>query len=35
MLKKYKELPDVGWLYVDSSFDTESRDDIYNGKYYH
>lgn len=34
LLQKYKELPDVGWLYVDSSFDIQSRDDINNGKYY-
>lgn len=34
LLQKYKELPDVGWLYVESSFDIESRDDIHNGRYY-
>ena len=34
LLLKYKELPDVGWLYVENSFDIESIDDICNGKYY-
>ncbi|WP_241608698.1 DUF7716 domain-containing protein [Rosenbergiella epipactidis] len=34
LLQKYKELPDVGWLYVESSFDIESKDDIHNGRYY-
>lgn len=34
LLQKYKELPDVGWLYVDSSFDIESMNDIHNGKYF-
>jgi len=34
LLKKCNELPDVGWLYVEESFDLESRNDIENGKYY-
>ncbi|MBP2198254.1 DUF7716 domain-containing protein [Pantoea cypripedii] len=34
LLKKSNELPDVGWLYVEGSFDLESRNDIENGKYY-
>jgi hypothetical protein len=34
LLKKWSELPDVGWLYVEESFDLESRDDIENRKYY-
>ncbi|QEW33691.1 hypothetical protein D0N50_19260 [Erwinia billingiae] len=34
LLKKYKELPDVGWLYVESSFDNESKKDILNGNYF-
>lgn len=34
LLNKYKELPEVGWLYVEESFDLESKEDIQNGKYY-
>ncbi|MBX9448088.1 DUF7716 domain-containing protein [Dickeya chrysanthemi] len=34
LLKKYKDLPNVGWLYVESSFDLESKDDIKSGTYY-
>lgn len=34
LLAKYKELPDVDWLYVEPSFDVESTNDISNGKYY-
>ncbi|WP_120807103.1 hypothetical protein [Yersinia sp. IP36721] len=34
LLKKYEELPDVGWLYIETTFDFESEADIANGKYY-
>lgn len=34
LLQKYKQLPDVGWLYVKEPFDLESEDDIINGVYY-
>ncbi|MDE1186007.1 MAG: hypothetical protein PW844_05940 [Pantoea sp.] len=34
LLEKCHELPDVGWIYVEASFDLESRDDIKSGKYY-
>lgn len=34
LLKKCNELPDVGWLYVEESFDLESREDIMSAKYY-
>ncbi|ERK17782.1 hypothetical protein L579_2736 [Pantoea sp. AS-PWVM4] len=34
LLSKYKQLPDVGWLYVEGDFDLESKDDVLNGKFY-
>jgi hypothetical protein len=34
LLNSYKTLPDVGWLYVDESFNLGSKDDIVNGRYY-
>lgn len=34
LVENYKSLPDVGWLYVDNSFDLNSKNDIVNGKYY-
>ncbi len=28
LLKNYKEIPDIGWIYVEPSFDLQSKDDI-------
>jgi len=34
LLTKRDEIPDVGWLYVEESFDLESKKDINEGKYF-
>lgn len=34
LLQKCNDLPNVGWLYVDTDFDLESKNDILNKKYY-
>ncbi|AKH62252.1 hypothetical protein GPY51_15640 [Photorhabdus laumondii subsp. laumondii] len=34
LLSLYKQLPDVGWIYIDKDFDTESTQDILNKNYY-
>lgn len=34
LLKVYKELPDVGWIYVKPSFDLQSESDIKNSNYF-
>ncbi|MBN7124091.1 hypothetical protein BSU01_20585 [Erwinia billingiae] len=34
LLKKHRDLPKLGWLYVGSSFNLESRNNIINGEYF-
>lgn len=34
LLTKRDEIPDVGWLYVEESFDLKSKKDINQGKYF-
>ncbi|UVM53373.1 HNH endonuclease [Pseudomonas sp. B21-015] len=34
LLQKRNDLPNAGWLYVDTDFDLESENDILNRKYY-
>ncbi|YCI29941.1 hypothetical protein M1E08_03400 [Erwinia sp. PK3-005] len=34
LLKVCQELPDVGWIYVEPSFDLQSENDIRKGSYF-